>query len=191
MPLTNMTWVTVTSFRGSPFIFHSNMSLTPSNHCFYLLTFLFFYCFSHNLHNYHESSDVDECLLDQTECDKNARCINTPGSYSCECLPGYRGDGLNCQRKYSCKQRESLWTSPLESLTLLLCLAVISVVLFSLFVMTTKRSSNVLMIFYLLCFFSCLLFEQPCVEMVVKMEENAFDLKAVNAERVSQGNTVK
>ena len=41
-------------------------------------------------------SDVDECRLGTDDCHPNARCINTIGSYRCECNPGYAGDGRIC-----------------------------------------------------------------------------------------------
>ena len=41
--------------------------------------------------------DVDECTQNPGVCDINANCTNTEGSYSCECLKGYTGDGEhNC-----------------------------------------------------------------------------------------------
>ncbi|XP_070804594.1 pro-epidermal growth factor [Pituophis catenifer annectens] len=41
--------------------------------------------------------DVDECLLNKEQCNQNwSRCINTEGSYFCECLLGYAEDGLHC-----------------------------------------------------------------------------------------------
>ena len=41
--------------------------------------------------------DVNECTSNDTNnCDKNARCTNTEGSYSCRCVTGYVGDGTNC-----------------------------------------------------------------------------------------------
>lgn len=53
------------------------------------------------------SSDIDECrtvpftrnVLNRTkfhDCHEMARCINTPGSYRCQCIQGYDGDGRTC-----------------------------------------------------------------------------------------------
>ena len=39
--------------------------------------------------------DIDECSGDN-ECDPNASCSNTDGSYICSCNSGYRGDGVEC-----------------------------------------------------------------------------------------------
>ena len=41
--------------------------------------------------------DVDECASNEAnECDPNALCTNTEGSYVCRCENGYAGDGKNC-----------------------------------------------------------------------------------------------
>ena len=40
--------------------------------------------------------DVNECLLETDECDTNANCTNTEGSYNCTCNLGYDGDGFVC-----------------------------------------------------------------------------------------------
>lgn len=42
-------------------------------------------------------ADIDECAEDTDNCDDNARCINTPGSFQCVCLEGFTGDGLICE----------------------------------------------------------------------------------------------
>ncbi|KAF8375666.1 hypothetical protein PRIPAC_82095, partial [Pristionchus pacificus] len=38
-------------------------------------------------------SDIDECTLKLHDCHKDAKCINSPGSYKCKCNPGYYGPG--------------------------------------------------------------------------------------------------
>lgn len=38
--------------------------------------------------------DVNECTLNL--CHPAAICYNTPGSFSCQCQPGYEGDGFQC-----------------------------------------------------------------------------------------------
>ena len=45
--------------------------------------------------------DVDECSREPTACDKNANCMNTKGSYSCACKPGFTGDGVTCQGTFT------------------------------------------------------------------------------------------
>ena len=41
--------------------------------------------------------DDDECDNAETnDCDLNALCSNTEGSYNCRCMTGYDGDGRNC-----------------------------------------------------------------------------------------------
>ena len=37
--------------------------------------------------------DIDECEDDFNNCDENAQCTNTEGSFTCSCYPGYAGDG--------------------------------------------------------------------------------------------------
>ena len=41
--------------------------------------------------------DIDECALGRDDCDANAGCINTEGSYECNCNSGYFRDGLFCK----------------------------------------------------------------------------------------------
>ena len=45
--------------------------------------------------------DIDECSSPETnDCDVNAKCENTGGSYECSCVEGYQGDGKNCIGKF-------------------------------------------------------------------------------------------
>ena len=46
--------------------------------------------------------DVDECSLGTDTCHKNADCANTSGGYSCECIDGYQGNGLECEDVDEC-----------------------------------------------------------------------------------------
>lgn len=40
--------------------------------------------------------DINECNANSDDCDANATCTNTPGSFSCACNPGFTGDGKSC-----------------------------------------------------------------------------------------------
>ena len=42
------------------------------------------------------SLEIDECASDTDNCDINADCINTGGSFQCVCREGYDGNGLVC-----------------------------------------------------------------------------------------------
>ena len=42
------------------------------------------------------TQDIDECLNGTHDCDVNAECNNTLGSYKCTCKDGYEGNGTNC-----------------------------------------------------------------------------------------------
>ena len=45
-------------------------------------------------------SDVDECQNDTlNNCDDNADCFDTEGSFNCTCREGYTGTGVQCQGK--------------------------------------------------------------------------------------------
>ena len=41
--------------------------------------------------------DIDECLFGH-DCDKNATCANSEGSFSCSCNSGHYGDGKTCEK---------------------------------------------------------------------------------------------
>jgi len=40
--------------------------------------------------------DVDECAINNGGCSALATCTDTPGSFTCTCLPGYTGNGFTC-----------------------------------------------------------------------------------------------
>ncbi|CAH3192561.1 unnamed protein product, partial [Porites evermanni] len=40
--------------------------------------------------------DINECVTNVHNCDVNAFCNNTEGSYNCTCSPGYTGNGTSC-----------------------------------------------------------------------------------------------
>lgn len=44
--------------------------------------------------------DVNECLVGLHTCGPQQNCINTPGSFRCECPTGYRIDGPSCLGKF-------------------------------------------------------------------------------------------
>ena len=39
--------------------------------------------------------DIDECDVGN-DCNRNAICSNTFGSYDCKCIDGFLGDGYEC-----------------------------------------------------------------------------------------------
>ena len=43
------------------------------------------------------NSDDDECYNGTADCDTNAACDNTIGSYTCTCNTGYNGNGTICE----------------------------------------------------------------------------------------------
>ena len=44
--------------------------------------------------------DVDECSLSTANCNANATCTNTEGSFTCACNNGYTGDGMTCEGEF-------------------------------------------------------------------------------------------
>ena len=40
--------------------------------------------------------DIDECDRVEHICVEHATCINNDGSYTCDCLEGFTGDGFSC-----------------------------------------------------------------------------------------------
>ena len=45
-------------------------------------------------------TDIDECEQGTHDCDANATCTNTPGSYNCVCNFLFTGNGHNCEGMY-------------------------------------------------------------------------------------------
>ena len=44
-------------------------------------------------------TDIDECTEESDNCDDNAICTNTDGSFTCECESGFSGNGVQCDGK--------------------------------------------------------------------------------------------
>ena len=44
-------------------------------------------------------TDLDECKTHTENCNVNADCKNSVGSYTCTCKAGYTGDGKDCNGK--------------------------------------------------------------------------------------------
>ena len=54
----------------------------------------------YNLLNFNNSiTDIDECADSSDNCDANAACTNTGGSFTCACNTGYSGNGVTCSGK--------------------------------------------------------------------------------------------
>ena len=44
-------------------------------------------------------SDIDECAKNLDNCHMYAKRTNTEGSFECTCKDGFKGDGIDCERK--------------------------------------------------------------------------------------------
>ena len=49
------------------------------------------------MHTVNNCKDIDECKLKMSNCAENADCINTMGSYKCQCKNGFQGNGMICK----------------------------------------------------------------------------------------------
>jgi len=47
-------------------------------------------------------NDIDECTVDSDNCDVNATCTDEQPGFSCECNPGFEGDGVICTEIDDC-----------------------------------------------------------------------------------------
>ena len=45
-------------------------------------------------------ADIDDCSDNSHDCDPLATCINSNGSFKCDCKEGYYGDGKSCSGKF-------------------------------------------------------------------------------------------
>ena len=50
----------------------------------------------HSLHQLFFFLDIDECAIGTSNCDMNALCQNSIGSFTCTCNVGYMGNGITC-----------------------------------------------------------------------------------------------
>ena len=64
---------------------NNNISNHNNNNSFFLKIFIV-----------HFFKDINECTLGTDNCDGQATCVNTIGSFSCGCNPGYTGNGVTC-----------------------------------------------------------------------------------------------
>ena len=46
--------------------------------------------------------DIDECTAEPPPCDTNATCTNSPGTFTCACNEGWKGDGTVCKDAEAC-----------------------------------------------------------------------------------------
>ena len=45
--------------------------------------------------------DINECTAGTHNCHPTlATCTNTPGSFTCQCIAGFNGDGVTCTSKW-------------------------------------------------------------------------------------------
>ena len=89
--------------------------------------------------------DINECGID--DCDVNANCIDSNGSYTCFCLSGYSGDGITCAGKIQVylvtyyRFRASLFYKPLQ--ILMSVVVIVTTVIFKQHVQTLMVATTV------------------------------------------------
>ena len=86
-------------------------SLVPANKAILEMELLAQVQYSLNMHAlklFPTISDINECTLNTDNCNANAACADTEGSFTCTCNPGYEGDGVTCTSTYKCIQIVSL-----------------------------------------------------------------------------------
>lgn len=55
------------------------------------------------------SPDKDECLDSTHLCSRHSQCFNTSGSYTCQCLEDYSGDGHTCWPRRASQSKTSMY----------------------------------------------------------------------------------
>lgn len=71
--------------------------------CYDIVVNITFQCINHNSYGWASrsiSADIDECVLGIGSCGSNGVCLDTFGSYTCVCDPGYTGNGTECISKF-------------------------------------------------------------------------------------------
>ena len=69
--------------------------------------------------------DVDECRIDLAQCDGNAYCTNTIGSFLCTCKPGFTGSDNECTGEFIQHIRSHSSTLLFKLFSLVLLLVVV------------------------------------------------------------------
>ena len=85
-----------TKMYDTSYWFHIGLSLYTSTSIELCKTVL---CVQLKDHLLFFSTDIDECDQVGHNCDKNATCNNTIGSFECICDDGFTGNGTNCDGK--------------------------------------------------------------------------------------------
>lgn len=111
------------------------------------------------------SSDVDECVSGQHLCPAQSVCLNTGGSYVCNCKPGYSRHGNTCVGKYLAQGMQLIkltdsWKTQMYSLLILFFFLFISVTWFFWMLyfsssMWLKSGSSFLILIRNTCFQGC------------------------------------
>ena len=70
-----------------------------------MVLYVYTHIHTHSLTHTHTNlfpTDKDECVLGIDKCNPDrANCTDTEGSYTCHCMAGFSGDGVNCFGKYN------------------------------------------------------------------------------------------
>lgn len=54
-------------------------------------------------------TDEDECATGRHRCSRHSRCVNTDGSYTCQCESDYVGDGFSCSRRKNGRSQNGMY----------------------------------------------------------------------------------